>query len=1306
MAIKDRKNKKAIFYTIDAMLAGFLIIGALLILSKYPLLEDKPEQKIFISQDILNSLSELKIYEVNNSFSWVQEDINNGTIVNSSISVLDQISQYWATNNLAPNNISKARLLLEWVINNTLPDKQGLRISLDTTDLLFRNVSTDNNLIGSSRMISGIAQNKSSLTGSSGSAYLRRVHDKTTSSYAYFGGFVGQGNITVELEEIPSDVGIGDVTHILVELDAIAPFELMINGDPCANITPSATMMLPKRWDVSNCNASIKPGINNITLYFYGNLNDAYILGGNIRVDYKTDEFSQTISYTSNVYRFPDIRGIVNLYDGFYVPGNLTNMSIYLHYLANHSVTGVNTTFYLKIGNTTVYNDSYSTTVQSILLNDSDIQAKITNYSALNGNTIPIRMGFDNLTYESIPQGNSEVMIATDVSGSMDFMMNWANDGWGDPWYNSNCPGNSACGAARNCNDNNIYNSDTSRLSIAKCLDIQFSQNVTNITGNKIGLVSYDSSTHNSETVSPTTNLNLIAQTIGTASPETGYAANGGTCICCGINSARDQLKAGVNRLVLIANKTSWKYNTNSFIGPPANDINNYSWYSFEYNDASWLSNNAVLGHDAGGGGVAVNTELGAAPLKSSYVNLWKRFNDSQSTSAADFSSGILNYTANTYGWTNGSVGDDGWDWKTGAYTGNSTNVNISGLLYALAGDYKLRIFINGSSVNGSKNNISDGSYGIQINITDEMYQILQNGGNATLSFTWNWTACTKCINLTDWMWIKARLTNTSNKTFYLGTNLDANNDSTVDVYATNRTTINRSGTAFIDITKNITKSGIYYLDIGGKFSRNMTNKNGTFYFDNVLINITNKTIPTSHYYFRKHFTVSDLNLVKRGLLNILSDDNVTIYLNGNLIFEGNQTLNGTYWDRRGVYVDKKNFRLGDNVVAVDLTNNNGSAKFDLELLGFNKTQQGAILVMTDGQANVECPSGHICPTDLSDSDYYKCRERAKNDSIDAACDARQTWGIQVFAVGYSVSADESTLQGIAQCGEGIYAKSSNPSALNDFYNTVTNSIISASIVSQSIVITGGNVSASNLYGDSYISYNYTPVSKTSQLNEISVEMQSQQFGNCTAQIDIPDGVTIIDAKVTSYSGVHWTRYLKINSNTIYNLTSYDSNYIQLGDPYLIQASGLVNGTNQIYIDTGDDTQNSTGCSPNNTLIYTMLIPSAILRTDVLPYKIGCNWTVESQSLINSSILVPSSYNRLKKCYYTNSTINCDGSNCEDSQDAYDYAVYHIFKQLDSGNNGRILVSLTSDDLEVLVLTVSNLPYMWGPSIMQAEVWQ
>ena len=56
--------------------------------------------------------------------------------------------------------------------------------------------------------------------------------------------------------------------------------------------------------------------------------------------------------------------------------------------------------------------------------------------------------------------------------------------------------------------------------------------------------------------------------------------------------------------------------------------------------------------------------------------------------------------------------------------------------------------------------------------------------------------------------------------------------------------------------------------------------------------------------------------------------------------------------------------------------------------------------------------------------------------------------------------------------------------------------------------------------------------------------------------------------------------------------------------------------------------------------------------------------------------------------------------------DAYDQAVYTIFRQLDVDNDGRLIVSLESEDLEVVVLTVGGLPYMWGPAIMHLEVWQ
>ena len=98
--------------------------------------------------------------------------------------------------------------------------------------------------------------------------------------------------------------------------------------------------------------------------------------------------------------------------------------------------------------------------------------------------------------------------------------------------------------------------------------------------------------------------------------------------------------------------------------------------------------------------------------------------------------------------------------------------------------------------------------------------------------------------------------------------------------------------------------------------------------------------------------------------------------------------------------------------------------------------------------------------------------------------------------------------------------------------------------------------------------------------------------------------------------------------------------------------------------------------------------------------KVGCKWTVETKGLGNSIVSIPQNYVGNKTCYYTNSSISYD------PDDAYDFAVYQIFKQLDAYNDGRIIVSLAAEDLEVVVLTVSGLPYMWGPSIMKSEVWQ
>jgi len=1266
-------SKKAIFYTMDALLASMLLMGAvLLIYSTYSPDDIDINQQTFISQDILTVVSELKLYELNNSF--VTQEVLNGNITDMNKTVLDQIGEYWAL-----NEVDKAQMLLQTIVNESIPSNYGVRTSMGNNTLLLQNITNKINSVASNRMISGIEQGRP-ITGSSGASYLKKVRDKKTSSYAYFGGFVGQGNITVTLEEIPSDVGFGDVKQILMELDAVAPFQLFINNNWCANLTPTGTMMLPSSWDLTYCNASVQPGINNVTLLFYNNINNAYVMGGNIRVEYQTDELKQTMSFTSKTYSFPEIKGIVNLYDGFYAPGDVTGMNIYLHYLADHSVTALNNTFYLTIGNTIVYIDTNSTLEQSITLNDSTLRAML-NYSTLSGKTVPIRMGFENLSYESQLIGNSEVMIATDISGSMDYRMD-----------------SDSGGSNRNCDNININASDTTRLSVAKCSDKTFAQNVLNITGNKLGLISYSTSTSGGSTVSPTTNLTKLTNTIGNASPETGYVAGGNTCICCGINSARDQLTLGAVRTFLINKSMSWKYNTNNFKGDPANDSLNNSWYSYKFNDTTWSSGSAVLGHAYGG--VTVTTELGVGNSSGgfSYANLWENAGDVPGA-PNDFTSSILNSTGNTFG-VGGAY--DGWDWAGGvpAY-GFDSVVNFSG---AKGGHLNLS-FGTGSPVKNKCTNFDcSGAYGISVNVTPQMYAYLQNNGSAFLSFFYQWDQTGNPFTAADQVWIKARFTRPDGTAYWLGKNMDTNQvgaDNTPEIYTVDNPNMRFSGNAMIDLTKMINGSGMYYLDLGAKLNGSANTDFGSAYFDNLQIVFSNTT---DHYFFRKHFNVTNMNNVKRGVLNLLTDDFAKVYLNGNLIFDGQEKLNGTYWDRRGLFVDQRNFELGDNVVAVELTNMfvNNSAQFDLELIGINKSEQGAMLVMTDGVANVACAEQGT----VGDLDGDGTNNTASDVAIQAACDARQKWGLQVFSVGFSSGSDEPTLKGIADCGEGIYTKSNNVSALDDFYNQVVLNIVSATIQSQTVIVSGGNLSASNLYRDSYITFNYTSPINDTDLNEISVQMQTAQFNNCSADITIPAGVKIVDAVATSYSGPHWTRSLIINSDETYNLTDYNSQYISLGDPYLIYVppGTLTGGVNHIYIDTGDDSQNSTGCSPNNTLIYTALIPSTVSRSEVMPNKVGCKWIVESENGGLQTVLVPSTYAGSKTCYYTSSNMTYNDASQFD--DAYDLAVYTIFRQLDVDGNGKIIVSLASEDLEVIVLTVGGLPYMWGPSLMKLEVWQ
>lgn len=1309
-------NKKGFMFTLDALFASLILVGGLILISQH-LLKEHPKVNLeYLTTDVLSALSELKMYDLSiTNSSFVTYLNNSDSSTDLKLSVLEQIGTYWATNSTNASGASLARILSDYVLNNLLPNNIGINLTIQESpyapaeSLFDKSGLRPRDRIVGGRMITGIKGNVSNITGSTSSAYLQRIHDKRTSSFAYFGGFVGQGNITVKLEGIPTDVGPEDITKILIELDAVAPFNVVINGVYCTTLNPSNTTMTPESWDITFCNNSINaskyPGGGNITLDFQGDINNAYVMGGNIRVDYKTDELQQTISMTNKTYIFPDIRGVVNLYDSFYVPGNLMAMNISLHYLANHSITALNNTFYLTIGNTIVFNDTNSTTEQTITLNDTRLQT-ILDYSNLNGKTIPLRMGFTNLTYQTVTteggEGFGDIIVTTDVSGSMDWEFD-SNDAGDD---------------ITDCSDPSLYDVSTSRISVARCVDKIFVEDVLlNTTLNRIGLVSYSDDTDRKFNL--TNDQNLLDSEINL------YSANGATCIACGITDAYNLLSSAPPAQL---HKDVWKYDVNhQFIAPDSN------WYTAGYDDSAWPEGNVPFGYKVSGVVTVLN-------INNVSANLWEYRDGTHNDLLGppnDFSSGRLNSTRNTYGLN--SSGDDGWDNKTGVYDGNGTNVDIIGVdQYSWwPTDYELRIDIDGTS----STQTSDGSYGIQFNVTQQMRDILSNGGYAVVSFEYRWLDNSgNNFENEDEAWVKARITNTSGQSIYLGSQFQCDaghpgNDSTLEVGCVNNPDNDFSGPFSQDITSIITTTGSYYLDFGGKVYRNSNQEDGIFYFDNVQISFVSNVGNT---YYRNTFPLHNLTRFSNARLYVASDNNAEVYLNGNLIDNDTTNHNRIYWNRN-VSVNMSNFVEGDNILAAKLRNNDDVSGFlDIELRANMAGRQSAILIMSDGDANrcvkdwtgdgssdncdvTSCGHRACCPNSATGQFNVMCPnipglggssdgdERAFEQVINTSCYLHNKYNISIYSVAFGTAVSlngTKTLNLSAACDNAshFYA-ATDVSEIADIYQDIASSATGGFFTkeSQALVFSGGNFSASNLYGDSYISYTYTPVTEPPEPNEISVEMQTAQFNDCSATVDLPTGIKVVDAKVTSYSGKHWTRTLIINSNVVYNLTDYNSNYITLGDPYIIQAPNVTSGANQFYIDTGDDPDNSTGCSKNNTLIYTALVPSSTARSGVVEHAEGCNWTIQFEDNTNNTRTIPAGYTGNKKCSYT--ATNHSESDY-DTTDAYDIAVYNLLKELDFDGNGKIFVDLDASYIEIVITTVSSVPYLWGPAIVKANVWQ
>ncbi len=348
-----------------------------------------------------------------------------------------------------------------------------------------------------------------------------------------------------------------------------------------------------------------------------------------------------------------------------------------------------------------------------------------------------------------------------------------------------------------------------------------------------------------------------------------------------------------------------------------------------------------------------------------------------------------------------------------------------------------------------------------------------------------------------------------------------------------------------------------------------------------------------------------------------------------------------------------------------------------------------SIVVMSDGEANRRC---------------YTTPGTALTDAINASKTACDVHNISVNTVAFGSSADTVTLKAMA-CNNGSFYNATNVSQLISAFTQIANQINTVSYTTQVVNFSGGLPGASLLFGDSYIEYNYTP-NVISQFGVIPVTLETPRFGNDISQatFNLPSGTTLYQLKVTSYSSDKWTDNLTVSNSVplrqAFSLQQFGSDYKVLGDPFVVYAKSSLfeTGDNIMKVSTATSPGNYSGGSPDDLMLYTLLVPNSVPNGEAFSKADGCVWQVTFEDGSNATLLIPGSYTGSESCNFFPANFTAD--------DAMDDAVYRLLKHLDFDGDGLLDIKFEAEELGVGIVTLSSVPSLWGPTVAESRVWQ
>ncbi|MFH1331787.1 MAG: hypothetical protein ABIH63_00700 [archaeon] len=1351
--------KKGYYFSFDALIAVSLIIAMLIIMPTLYVARPEKEHLNTYSEDIVKIFSTVKVKEIDNDY--LTELINNGSVRNENATIIELLGEYWAA-----GNGDVAKLLANNLTYDLIPSTYNVGVAIGGDLLSDLNQSEAKNLASYRRMISGIMEGED-ITGYASRVFLTGLNAQSSAAYTFFGGYVGDGIITQKME-LPE---ITEIKYVYMEMDAGNNFELFINDKYCDlfNLTVNESMRASSWYLNSSCFTSFVNGENLIKINFTDNTSN-FIGGGYIKVAYQTSELNLTFTQQEMTQRewLPGIQGIINLYTSFYAPGNISNITLYLHYINNY-------TTYVNIGNTTVYeSDGYLGETTVVLENFTNL-----NYPALSQKTVPLRIGTRNLTLLPGEGGRADVVLITDRTGSMtDCDVNTANCTRPDcNWWSSGC--------------------QNRRKDVALDADKSFVNTILTTKGNTVGLIGYG------ERAGPVCDMKYFNEdNISVQSRIEDYNYNnqwqdcGWTCISCGVDHATtllmekdqlhdlnryetvnptlyhvgddgpvavtenfdleiDQEKLVKVRLTIFARNVDVSYGyrdciyfNNNYIGQicDSNEVGVYGWHTCLYDLKQDIINNGTNSVKITGGNVNGCEETAGSQddwdFKDVTIEVWHANNSVISQSSpiegyvqtafytryvnddnvinisevnqdkpnpVDFSNGMQS-TGNTFG---PGAGDDGWDWASGTYTYTSSmtfNGVVNGKLEMYAAQRAQR----------------SGAYGIQIYVPNDAYQNITAGKKAEVSLDYEWYGNpSNPFESSDQAWIKGRWYSPTSGYHWLGSQLDTGDsgaDAEYEIDVVDNPDMEMNRTFIQDITSWIEGPGWYYLDFGGKISTNQNFEWGYFRFDNIAVRFYNETIPK--------FNLTIDNNVREARLEFEAMDVEPsvyncIYINDNYLGRvDHQMWSGVNeWQNVTIDVPTIWLRNGENTLMFTGgsqygCNRTGNQKtwilrnINLSTISTNESieyeRSKSMLIMSDGEANTRIGDCHNyggwgCST-------VSGWETPSQETIRKACEAHNLYNISIYAVAFGNVGSQaiSTLNQSACCDNCDHFYTSNDAEeLVEIYKRIAQDMVIISFAQQGLNVTG-NVTESTLYPDSYIEVTYTPTS-TLKYGNIPVPLESLPFGNNISEgiFEVPTNVNVLDVKVTSYSSDKWTDYLSINNATeVYRLWDYGNEYTILGDPYFIQVpvENVNTGNNTVRVSTGITPQNYTGGSPDSKVLFKVGVDLSINYSDIYGKAEGCTWYVEFEDGSNATMQIPSNYTGNNTCvYYHNGTVYTPGSA---QQDSINSAVEQLFKQLDFDQDSLLDVNIDKGDLQLEIIALPGVPYLWGPTIAEVRTWQ